>query len=151
MDMIIEKATPEDASALIEVQNLSFQEDFEKYGECPSYRESPENMLDMIQTVNVYKILVDNKIVGDVIVRKREDGSYYLRTIAVIPAYQNSGIGTKIIESIEKDHPGGKYWRLVTPAKSYRNRHFYEKLGYKKVGEHPHSECLTLIEYQKTL
>lgn len=26
-------------------------------------------------------------------------------------------------------------WRLHTPYKNYRNHHFYEKMGYKKIGE----------------
>lgn len=48
MAMTIEKAIPDDVITLIDVQNLSFQEDTEQYGECPSYQEKPENMLAMI-------------------------------------------------------------------------------------------------------
>jgi ribosomal protein S18 acetylase RimI-like enzyme len=151
MEAIIEKAIPEDALELIEVQNLSFLEDFEKYGECPSYQEKLEDMINMIKTAIVYKIIVDDKMIGDIIVRKRDDGSYYLRTISIIPSYQSFGIGTKAIKFIEKDNSDGEVWSLITPEGSYRNRHFYEKLGYKKIGERRQSDRLTLIQYQKDL
>ena len=39
------------------------------------------------------------------------------------------------MELIEKQYDWAKVWRLITPYKSYRNHHFYEKLGYKKVSE----------------
>lgn len=68
---------------------------------------------------------------GDIIVRNRGNGGYYLRTIAVIPEFQGLGIGSKAIQFIERDNPEGKEWSLITPEKSYRNRHFYEKLGYE--------------------
>ncbi len=151
MEIIIERALHEDALKLIEVQNLGFQEDYEKYGKCPSYQESIENMIDMIKNAIVYKIIVDDKIIGDIIVRKREANHYYLRTISVIPEYQNLGIGKKAIEFIEKDNGDGTKWSLITPEGSLRNRHFYETLGYKKIGEKVHSEKLTLIEYQKNI
>jgi ribosomal protein S18 acetylase RimI-like enzyme len=151
MNIIFERAKPEDALQLIEVQNLGFLEDYEKYGECPSYQEKEENMLDMIENAIVYKIIGDGKIIGDIIVRNRGNGAYYLRTISVIPQFQNLGIGTKAIEFIEKDNSDGTVWFLTTPEQSYRNRHFYEKLGYRNVGEDNHSERLTLIKYQKEM
>ncbi|HEX3046594.1 MAG TPA: GNAT family N-acetyltransferase [Bacillota bacterium] len=155
MEIIFEKAKLDDALELIEVQNLSFQADFEKYGECPSYQETPENMRDMIQKAIVYKILVcereNNRLIGDIIIRKRADGSYYLRTIAIIPSCQSLGIGTKAMAFMEQDNPGGTFWCLTTPEGTPRNRHFYEKLGYHKVGEYRRSERLTLIEYKKEL
>jgi hypothetical protein len=50
---------------------------------------------------------------------------------------------------LERAAAAGAAWRLITPAGSARNRHFYEKLGYRKVGEHRRSDRLTLIEYEK--
>jgi len=84
-------------------------------------------------------------------VRKRSETHYYLRTITVLPAYQNLGIGKKAVEFIEKANPDGKIWSLITPGGSIRNLHFYESVGYKKTGEEIKSEKLTLIEYQKKI
>lgn len=151
MQIIIDRSLPEDAIELIKVQNICFQEDYEKYNECPAYQESVDNMLDMIKNAIVYKIVIDNQIIGDIIVRKRSETHYYLRTISVIPAYQNLGIGKKAIEFIEKDNPDGIIWSLITPNGNVRNLHFYERLGYKKIGEEIKSDKLTLIKYQKEI
>jgi ribosomal protein S18 acetylase RimI-like enzyme len=151
MEVVIARAAIEDTPELIAVQDLAFAEEFERYGECPSFRESPDAMAEMIANAIVYKITVDGRIVGDAIVRQREDGSRYLRTISVIPACQGLGIGARAIEFMESDNPDAARWRLITPAGSPRNRHFYEKLGYRVVGEHRRSERLTLIEYEKIL
>jgi len=149
MEIIFMRAEIVDASKLIEVQNMSFADDFEKYGECPAYNETEENMLDMIRNVIVYKIIGNEEIIGNVILRNRGNGEYYLKIIAVIPSYQNLGIGTKAIKFIENDNKQVTDWSLITPEQNYRNRHFYEKLGYTKFGEDKHSERLTLIKYKK--
>lgn len=151
VEILFQRAELKDASELIAVQDLSFKEDFEKYGECPAYHEPYENMLDMIKNAIVYKIISAGRIIGDIIVRKKENGSYYLRVISIIPEFQDLGIGTQAIEFIEKDNPGANFWFLITPAGNRRNRCFYEKLGYKKVWENRQSDILTLIEYKKDL
>lgn len=151
MEIVFECAKPEDIEKLIEVQNLSFREDYERYGECGSYQETEENMADMIRTAIVHKIVVDGEIVGDIIVRNRGNGTFYLRTLSVIPRFQNLGIGTKAMEFIEADHPDATVWTLITPKTSDRNRHFYEGLGFRSDGEEYRSEKLTLLRYLKEL
>jgi len=44
-----------------------------------------------------------------------------------------------------------KKWSLDTPYLSYRNHHFYEKMGYKKVGETQleKGSKFRLFEYEK--
>lgn len=151
MTVTMERAQIEDVPKLIRVQDLSFREDYEKFGECPSYQETPENMADMITHAIVYKILTKDEIIGDIIIRKREEGHYYLRTLSVVPACQNHGVGKQAIAFIEQDLDDGEIWSLITPAGSLKNRHFYESLGYRKAGEKVYSDKLILIEYQKIL
>jgi len=45
-------------------------------------------MVGMIRNAIVYKISASGKMAGDVIVRKKDEGRHYLRTISVIPEYQ---------------------------------------------------------------
>lgn len=151
MSVDIMKASFEDIDKLIEVQNESFYDDFIMYGECPAYNESKQAMEEYIKNAIVYKILWDNEIIGDVIVRKKENGLYYLRVICVIPKYQNFGVGKKAIQFIENDISDAAEWELITPAKSYRNHHFYEKLGYVKVNEYVHSDVLSMFVYKKKI
>jgi ribosomal protein S18 acetylase RimI-like enzyme len=147
----IERASLDDAEQLIHVQDLAFREDFERYGHCPSYREPAGALREMIRSAIVYKVTAGGRIIGDAIVRKAADGSYYLRTIAIIPAYQGRGIGSHVLSIIEQDNPGGAYWSLITPKGTARNLRFYERHGYRKRGERRHSDRLTLVEYRKDL
>ena len=62
-------------------------------------------------------------------------GRYRLGAIFIDTEHQNKGIGTKAIEFLEKIHKDAEVWELDTPYKNYRDQHFYEKLGYKKVAE----------------
>lgn len=68
-----------------------------------------------------------------------------------MPEYHNKGIGQKAIQFVENENPEAKVWHLITPFKSYRNHHFYEKMGYVKASEYKHSDCLTMFEYKKTI
>lgn len=149
MEISIERADMADAEQLVDVQDKSFYEDYQKYGHCPSYHEPKERILELIKNNIVYKIVLEKEIIGDVIIRKQENHSYYLRVIAVIPEYWNQGIGTKAMQYIEQDNPDAEKWSLITPHESFRNHHFYEKMGYEKVGEIKYSEKLTLWEYEK--
>jgi len=149
MEISIERAKADDAAKLIDVQNKGFYEDYQKYGHCPSYKEPVGRIIEFIKNDIVYKIVLDDEIIGDVIIRIRENQNYYLRVIAVIPEYWNQGVGTKVMKYIEEDNQDAKKWSLVTPHQSFRNHHFYEKMGYKKAGEIIHSEKLVLWEYEK--
>lgn len=151
MNLVIERAGFDDILKLIEVQNQSFYDDYVLYGECPAYNESEEAMKEHIKNSIVYKILLDNQIVGDIIVRKRENKNYYLRAISVMPEAQSLGIGSKAINHIEKDNLDALEWELITPHKSYRNHYFYEKMSYAKICEIVHSDVLTLWQYKKKM
>jgi hypothetical protein len=49
-----------------------------------------------------------------------------------------------------EEFAGAEKWTLETPYLSFRNHHFYEKLGYKKVGEtQPEPDGFHLFLYEK--
>ncbi len=52
---------------------------------------------------------------------------------------------------IEQDNPDAESWELVTPFDRYRNHHFYQKMGYKKIGEYIHSDKLILFNFKKIM
>ena len=151
MEIAFAPASLDDIPDLIAVQDLAFAEDMARYIECPSYGESPQAMARMIGEAIVYKILLDGRMVGDIIVRRREAGCYYLRTLSVIPELQGQGIGSAAVAFLEAEFPDATRWQLTTPEGTARNRHFYEKLGYREVGRVPRSKVLTLIEYDKVI
>lgn len=149
MNIEFKLANKEDVKKLVEVQSKSFYEDYVRYGECPSYNEPEEKMLDLIKNAIVYKILKDNEIVGDIIIRRKEDNKYYLRTFSVIPECQNLGIGQMALKYIDEVYKDATEWTLITPFKSYRNHHLYEKMGFVKYGEYRQSDVLNMFQYRR--
>lgn len=149
MSINFKLASRADIKKLIEVQNKGFHDDYVSYGECPAYNETEQAMLEYIEKSIVYKILKDNEIIGDIIIRQRESNQYYLRVVSIIPKYQNLGIGQMALRFIEEEHPEASEWELITPFKSYRNHHVYEKMGYVKVEEYRQSDVLIMFKYRK--
>ena len=49
MNIIVKRATEEDAADLIEVQNKAFLSDYLLYGECPGYNKTNESMKKSIK------------------------------------------------------------------------------------------------------
>ncbi|MCO5934266.1 GNAT family N-acetyltransferase [Mucilaginibacter sp. RB4R14] len=91
----------------------------------------------------------DNKLMGVVSLFKHAD-DWQFRKLAVIADGQGKGIGTQIIAYItafvEREH-GTKLWcnaRLSATG-------FYEKLGYKKIGDEFHKNGVDYIRMDKSL
>ena len=63
--------------------------------------------------------------------------SAYLKLIIVAPDAQGRGVGRLLMRKVEKRHlkPNGLF--LLATSTNRRARKFYEKLGYRKVGELP--------------
>ncbi len=62
----------------------------------------------------------------------------YLRTIAVAPAAQGSGVGALLLEAFESacPHPAGGWFLLVSDFNA-RAQRFYKRHGYREVGRLP--------------
>ena len=71
--------------------------------------------------------------------------------IFLSPDYQGKKIGANVMTLIEEEHKEINKWFLLTPYKDSRNHHFYEKLGYQKVGEITPDEnsAFKLFQYEK--
>lgn len=136
MEIKFERATIDDIKSLINVRNQSFYSDYVKYGECPGYNISKENMTNSILNRISYKIMCNNEIVGNISVRDNHDNTYYLGCLCVIPDYENKGIGQEAIRFIESEFPNTTVWKLETPADKKRNHYFYKKAGYSIVDEY---------------
>lgn len=151
MKLSFELAQEEDAEKLIEVQNLCFYADFVQFGECPGFQVPLEEMKERIRNPYLFKILLDGRIIGDITVRPKGEGRYWLGCLAVIPEFQNRGIGSRAMEFVEQSFPGAISWGLDTPVQKAGNCHFYEKLGFVGIEDRIYSEKLTLRLYEKKL
>ena len=153
MNVTFERATPADAESLVKVQVAAFHDDARMYpdvelGGPPGY-DSVDVMLRKIREAEVYKIVREGRIIGGIIIYIEGNGHYHVDVLDIDPAYHNRGIGTQAMQFIERTYPAKK-WTLNTPGYAIRNQHFYEKLGYVKVGEAPFDGFI-LLDYEKKI
>ncbi|MCQ6282133.1 GNAT family N-acetyltransferase [Bacillus sp. EB600] len=151
MELSLKKSKITEADSLFNIQKEVFQSDLKKYQD---YDSSPATEhIDFFryrlnQSLH-YTVYIDGKINGGVCILILTDTHFHLFRIFLHSDCQNNGIGTTIMNEIERKFPTVKTWSLNTPKDNVRNRHFYEKLGYRKTGEQKINSRLTLIEYQK--
>lgn len=80
--------------------------------------------------------MIDNTIVGDIIVQDNHDGTYFLGGLCLIPEYENKGIGQVAMRFLEQQFKNARLWSLETPADNERNQHFYKQCGFHIVKEY---------------
>lgn len=147
----VRRAEQKDASALSIIQRHAFEEDIERYGErsdCPAY-ETLERLEQKIFAFDYYVLEENGRIIGGAVMRPLSDDEMRLSRIYIEPRYHNLGVGKFFMQHLESVYPQMKTWGLDTPFKNFRNHHFYESLGYVKIGETKLDEVLTLFEYKK--
>jgi ribosomal protein S18 acetylase RimI-like enzyme len=150
-------ATLADLDALVELNALAFEGDERQNGKGPASYKNPPWHQNALTHHHYFKMLLGQDLVGGMVVVDKEEGHYFLDTIFIGPAYQDLGLGQKAMRFLEHAFPQAKRWSLVTPHKSYRNHHLYEKLGYQKTGEKflgdqpGMAEDFTLFFYEKLL
>lgn len=135
-DMIYKNADISDAEVLVTIYNSAFYDDFIRYGYCPAYGRSKENMeqsiLDYPKTI-AYK---EDKPVGVISYKEEEPGKYYIGCLAVVKEEQGRGIGTALMKHFMNAHSDWKELTLVTPKDNERNIRFYtERFGFTITGE----------------
>ena len=130
------KAERTDAELLVDIYNAAFYSDFVKYGACPAYGRTKEQMEASIVRYPKFIILSDGKPVGCVSCRETEEGVYEVGCLCVIPAYQGRGIGRQAVEFIQSYCENWQQFTLVTPVDKAENIRFYtEKCGFERVSE----------------
>lgn len=126
------RAEKSDAELLIAIYNSAFYDDYVRYGECPAYGRTVEQMENSIANVQKEIVFFDNTPVGVISVEDKGDGIYYIGCLCVVPEYQGKGIGTLAFSYILSVYPDWKKFVLITPADKEENIRFYtEKCGFK--------------------
>ncbi len=130
----------------------SFTEQVKQYDFPPPGYDSVDYQIESMKKHRYFEILHENEIIGGVIVKqiKREIG--YILRIFIRRDWQNRGVGTQTMKLLEHKFPQIKKWQLDTPYLSFQNHHFYEKLGYRKIGEtKPEKNGFYCFLYEKQL
>ena len=92
----------------------------------------------------------DGQMIGGYTVRINQDVSI-LEMLFIDPIYSSKGLGQQIWHDIEQCYPEVITWMLETPAYSKRNHHFYEKCGFKQMGERRYTHDSVSFVYIKHL
>jgi GNAT superfamily N-acetyltransferase len=142
MDLSFETITETDIPELTDVMTRAFDDDAQRHlgegkGGPPGYDDGGffQEWLFPYEESKGYKVLLDGRIVGGLIVWILDGGDNILGTIFVDPDYQDRGIGTRTWAFVEATYPDTRSWKLGTPSYAIKNHHFYEKCGFVKVDE----------------
>jgi RimJ/RimL family protein N-acetyltransferase len=132
-----DRAKPQDAKGLALASWKAFDNDVnygaQGKGGPPGYK-SERWQSKMMRIGKYYKIMDEYRIIGGFVVFNKGNGHFYLGRIFLEPEYQNQGIGAQAMEFMEKEFPQAERWTLDTPQWNKRTQHFYEKMGYVKIG-----------------
>jgi ribosomal protein S18 acetylase RimI-like enzyme len=130
--MEIERAMISDTEEILVLQKLAYRSEAEIYNDfnIPPLVQTLENIEKDFENQYFLKTVMNGKIIGSVRAYTKE-GTCYIGRLIVHPDFQNRGIGTDLMNEIERIFNTCRRFELFTGDKSERNLYFYQKLGYK--------------------
>lgn len=155
-EITIEKATVEDAAAILELQQKAYQEEAKIYNDynIPPLRQTLAEIQADFERQLFLKAVATNsqepipKIISSVSAYIKE-GTCYIGRLIVDPNWQNKGIGSQLMKEIEQSFEQASRFELFTGYKSERNLYLYQKLGYRVFKNQPVADNLTLVYLEK--
>jgi len=148
--MEIKPADISDARAILELQKVAYITEAELYDDysIEPLTQTMEGMTEDFSRQRVLKAIEDGKIVGSV--RAEIEGNKcVVRRLIVHPNFRNCGIGTALMNELEKMCPDAEIFELFTGWKSANNIHLYEKLGYICTGIKEINQNLKFVYMEK--
>lgn len=129
--MIVERATVEDAQKILDVQKLAYLREAAIYGDytIPPLRQTLASIKADFNNLVFQKATVDGRLVGSVRGHLLEKTCFIGRLI-VHPDFENRGIGTLLLTTIERNFDQAERFELFNGYKSERNLYLYRKHGY---------------------
>ena len=132
MNIEYRRAVAADAETLVAIYNAAFYSDYAKYGECPGYGKSAEEMARSIERYPKYLISCDGRPAGCVSCRNLVGRTYEIGCLCVDPEFQRRGIGAAAMGFIQTAHPDWEGFMLIPPVDKGENMQFYiRKCGFQ--------------------
>jgi GNAT superfamily N-acetyltransferase len=157
VNIVLKKATLDDAEEIHRMQLRSFKPLLEKYRD---YDISPgaeplQKVVDRLcqSFTRYYLIEADRITVGAIRVVLLDEGNRCrISPVFIIPEYQNKGIAQRVFSQIETMYNPIRGWELETILEEKGNCHLYEKLGYEKTGRYEKiHDTMTIVYYEKII
>jgi GNAT superfamily N-acetyltransferase len=148
--MMITQATAPDAEEILALQKLAYQSEAAIYQDytIPPLTQTLVEIKAELLSRHFLKAVAEGRIVGSVRAYF-EQGTCCIGRLIVHPAYQNRGLGTKLMGEIEACFPDAQRYELFTGHRSVRNLYLYQKLGYRPARTEKVSEKLTMVFLEK--
>ncbi|MBN1888915.1 MAG: GNAT family N-acetyltransferase [Thermoflexales bacterium] len=149
-DLIVERAGPGDAHAILDLQKLAYQSEAALHGDysIPPLRQTLGEMKADLEKQVVLKASMGGKIVGSVRASLK-DSTCFIGRLIVQPELQNRGIGTRLLGEIEAAFGQARRFELFTSDRSERNLYLYQKLGYREFKREKLTEKIVLVFLEK--
>ncbi|WP_345415978.1 GNAT family N-acetyltransferase [Halioxenophilus aromaticivorans] len=131
--MNISQATVDDAAAILQLQKIAYRSEAELHDDfdIPPLTQS----LAQLEAEFEHKIILKIEQQGVIVASGQvsfKDGCAFIARMAVIPALQGRGLGSRLMAALESSFPKAEYYRLFTGAKSTRNLAMYQRRGYQE-------------------
>lgn len=110
-----------DVPLLTNLYDRAFLKDFQRYGQCPGYGRSQEQMRDSLRRVPKQILLFGGVPVGVLSHERRDDGSVYLGCLCIVSEMQGRGLGTHAFAHMLEECPEVHRFELVTSADKAQN------------------------------
>ena len=148
--MIIAEAALEDLPALLALQKICYQQEAEIYQDfdIPPLTQTIESIIYDFNCYFFLKAVDDKKIIGSVR-GSLEEGTCKIGRLIVHPDLQNRGVGSRLMNAIEKAFPEAKRFELFTGYKSQKNLFLYKKLGYIEYHREIMNSAVELVFLEK--
>ncbi len=166
--LIIEKAAPEDLPAILDLQKKAFLEvaRFFHLKTLPPLEQTLESVTQEFEKGMILKACIedcpstkkgldsrlrgnDQTIVGSVRAYQKSD-TCFIGKLFVLPEYQNHGIGKALMREIENQYRHTvKRYEIFTGMRDPRNRHLYDRLGYKPFKTEKLNDEVTFVYMEK--
>jgi ribosomal protein S18 acetylase RimI-like enzyme len=148
--MIIEQASAKDAKEILDLQKLAYQSEAAIYNDytIPPLTQTLEEIKADFEKQVFVKATIDGKIIGSVRGCLSE-GTCFIGRLIVHPDFQNRGIGTRLLNEIERIFIQARRFELFTGNRSERNLYLYQKQGYEPLKTKMIAKELVIVFLEK--
>lgn len=146
----IQEAELQDCEEIIGLQRAAYESEAQLYKDwtLPPLLQTADSLRQELETSLILKAVEANKIVGSVRAKLVEDTCHIGRLI-VHPDFQGKGIGSKLLQHIEKCFSQAAQFELFTGSKSEGNIRFYLRNSYQISLEQALTKDITLMYFVK--
>lgn len=150
--MTVKKAEFDELQAILDLQYLAYQSEAKLLNNpnIPPLKQTLEDIEKEYEDGFILKATEEGGAIAGSVRAYSKDGTLYIGKLIVRPDLQGQGIGTRLLNEIERLCPHERY-ELFTSSKSVRNIRLYERLGYRIFKERMVSDDLKFIYLEKML